>query len=105
MVGILAPTPLDDAENMLFLGANNTLYWSDNSNPLKGFRAYFEISPVAPASIRRGMAARIVQKTEVTTAVEAVTRNADVQKHIVNGQLIIIRDGIRYNALGQTISK
>lgn len=105
MVGILAPTPLDDAENMLFLGANNTLYWSDNSHPLKGFRAYFEISPVAPASIRRGMAARIVQKTELTTAVEAVTRNADVQKHIINGQLIIIRDGIQYNALGQTISK
>lgn len=105
MVGILAPTPLDDAENMLFLGANNTLYWSDNSNPLKGFRAYFEISGGSSAPIRHGMAARIVQKTDVTTAAETVTRNADVQKHIINGQLIIIRDGIQYNALGQTISK
>ena len=105
MVGILAPTNLTDTENMLFLGENNTLYWSDNSNPLKGFRAYFEISGGSSAPIRHGMAARIVQKTDVTTAAEIVTRNADVQKHIVNGQLIIIRDGIRYNALGQAISK
>lgn len=105
MVGILAPTDLDDTDNMLFLGANNTLYWSDGSNPLKGFRAYFEIDGSSQAPIRHGMAARIVQKTDMTTSATTITQQSYVQKYVSNGQMVIVRDGIQYNVLGQMINK
>lgn len=105
MVGILAPTDLDDTDKMLFLGANNTLYWSDGSNPLKGFRAYFEIDGSSQAPIRHGMAARIVQKTDMTTSATTITQQSYVQKYVSNGQMVIVRDGIQYNALGQMINK
>ena len=104
MVGILAPTDLADTENMLFLGSGNTLYWSDGSNPLKGFRAYFEISGGASAPVRRGMSARIVERHNTPTGVEHNTYKANVQKHIVAGQVVIVRDGVQYNALGQIIN-
>lgn len=42
-----------------------------------------------------------------TTAVETVTsapKNAHCQKVVENGQIVIIRDGIRYNALGTQLN-
>ncbi len=105
MVGILAPTDLVDTENMLFLGANNTLYWSDGSNPLKGFRAYFKINGSSPAPIRHGMPARIVQKSDMATTTVTTMQRMSAQKYISNGQVVILRDGVRYNALGQIINK
>ena len=41
--------------------------------------------------------------TESTTAIDEVNANAKVVKVIENGQLVIIRDGIRYSVTGQEI--
>ena len=42
--------------------------------------------------------------TQSTTAVDNITtNNANIQKIMRNGQLIIIRDGVEYNAMGQEI--
>ncbi|MCM1034622.1 MAG: discoidin domain-containing protein [Paludibacter sp.] len=41
-------------------------------------------------------------KSEIT-AIDNVTVTDDVQKRIVNGRLVIIRNGVQYNALGQII--
>ena len=40
---------------------------------------------------------------EAPTAIETIGDNADasIRKAMVNGQLVIIRDGVRYNAIGQ----
>lgn len=43
--------------------------------------------------------------TGATTVLNTVAMPADVQKRIENGQLVIIRDGVRYNAQGQVINK
>lgn len=37
------------------------------------------------------------------TGIESPAVTENVQKYIINGQLIIVRDGVRYNALGQVI--
>lgn len=91
-------------KNYLFLGAANTLYWPNDESKLKGFRAYFDIpSLLNPASspVRQGMPARIVLQEQVTTGVESTSANsAGVKKQLENGQLVIIRDNIRYNVMG-----
>jgi hypothetical protein len=66
---------------------------------LKGFRAYFEVNdPQAHAPIR---GARIIASQNVVTSIDLVEAQTEgVTKVIENGQLIIIRDGVRLNALG-----
>lgn len=98
--------------NYLFLGQNNTLYWPANNDPgtMKGFRAYFYIpegTTIGSAPVRYGMPARIVIRYNTPTEIETVdAQGADVtvQKMMRNGQLIIIRDGIEYNAQGQKVN-
>lgn len=83
----------------LFVGANNTLYWPEVDSTLKGFRAYFLVSgSVAPHSAP----ARFVIRNTPTTLQEA-TRDEPVRKCIENGQVLIIRNGVKYNAQGQTV--
>jgi hypothetical protein len=91
-------------KNYLFLGAANTLYWPNDESKLKGFRAYFDIpSLLNPASspVRQGMPARIVLQEQVATGVENTSAKfGGSEKHLENGELVIIRDGIRYNVMG-----
>lgn len=92
-------------KNYLFLGANNTLYWPNTDNNMYGFRAYFDIpsllSSPAASPVRQGMPARIVLQEQVATGVENTSAKFDgSEKHLENGELVIIRDGIRYNVMG-----
>ena len=100
-VGTLVKTDLD-AEHDLFLGLNNTLYFPSNSNQLKGLRGYFHINITnAQQAVKH---ARIVKQGQVITAIDLVNeQNEGTIKTIENGQLIIIRDGVRYNAMGVMI--
>ena len=94
----------------LFLAANNTLYWwagSANSQ-LNNFRAYFKVatsgSTGAPA--RHGMKARIIKEEQTATGVENVQGdNVQSLKVLENGQVVIIRNGVKYSVQGQVISK
>jgi len=98
MKGIFAPQNMAaDTDDQLFLGSNNTLYWSDGTDPLKGFRAYFETKGV---SVPKGMPARLTRPKNTPTGTEQVQSVSNVQKVLRNGQLLIIRDGKQYNVSG-----
>ena len=85
-------------ENNLFLGTNDKLYFSEEATTIKGMRAYFQVHSVpAGAPIRH---ARIVTQGNVATALDLVNDNNKTIKTIENGQLILIRDGKRYNVMG-----
>ena len=100
-VGTIGRTQLENGnENHLFLGANNTLYWPNTNNKLKGFRAYFLVSgSVAP----HGAPARVVVRPKTPTAIENVNVNAKAVKLLRDGQLFIIKNGVKYNAQGQIV--
>lgn len=87
----------------LFLGAENTLYFPTQEIEILGMRAYFKVhdAPGAPAGMIKR--ARIVENEQILTDIELVKSQEPIvnsQKLIENGQLIIVRDGVRYNALG-----
>lgn len=91
-------------EDNLFLGQNNLLYFSESTTTIKGMRAYFEVKNSSGAPIRH---ARIVEQSEVVTELELINGEwQDIKsangtiKTIENGQLILIRDGKRYNVMG-----
>ena len=97
--GTFIQTELTANENLLFLGANNTLYFPTVNLPILGMRAYFVVHDAPAGAIKR---ARIVENGQVVTAIDLVRQQPETnsQKLIENGQLIIIRDGVRYNVMG-----
>ncbi len=102
-IGLLAPTVLEvNNHNLLFVYPGNTLVFPNTSNPMNGFRAYFEVKGAARAAVR----ARIAKKEDQTQAVGNLSSpDAAVHKRIMNGQLVIEKNGILYNAQGLTIKK
>ena len=97
--------PHGDAD-YLFLGANDNLYYSDDydDTSMKGFRAYFIVNSEASTDIPRHAPARLVIAPKMPTAVENVQGdNVQSTKVIENGQLYIIKNGVKYNAQGQII--
>ena len=97
-------------EDYLFLGANSQLMWplaSETSSDVKmrGFRAYFIIDRNAiPAQVApRGTHARFVNAPKQPTSIENTELNTQAQKLLENGQLIILKNGIKYNAQGQVL--
>ena len=93
-----------DDHNQLFLAAGNTIYWPAQNKTVKGFRAYFNVLTSNPV-IRRGMPARIVERTEVVTGIDNTNADAKAAKVLENNQVVIIRNGVKYNIQGQVISK
>jgi hypothetical protein len=99
-IGTYAPTELEGGnKNLLFLGADNELFWPASTGNLKGFRAYFEVKDAAQKAAKR---ARIVQQPGTATGIENQVVNGKCEngKFIKDGQLFIIRDGKTYNILG-----
>lgn len=98
-VGVLSPFTLAaDDETILFLASGNELKYS-KAGTMKGMRGYFQLKQAAPAGAR----ARIVMEKETTTGVENVSsekKYGEPTKRLVNGQLVIIRDGKMYNVQG-----
>ena len=99
-VGTMGQTQLTaNNQEQLFVGANNKLYWPEEDANLKGFRAYFLVSgSVAPHS---SPARFVIRNTP--TGVQNANSNEPVCKRIENGQVLIIRNGVKYNAQGQTV--
>lgn len=91
----------------LFLGENNQLYWPINDGTImKGFRAYFAIPTggSTPAPVRRGTPARLSIRSNVPTSVSSIQEQSNIPAKIIeNGQLVIIKNGVRYNTTGQQI--
>lgn len=97
-VGNFAKGTIPAGENNLFMGANNTLYFPTVETEILGMRGYFVIHDAPAGVIQR---AQIVEADApaVTTDINRVEVNASV-KTIENGQLVIIRDGKKYNVMG-----
>ena len=107
-LGVLVPQPFDkDDEKTLFVHTNNTLTWAGKEGTsLKSFRAFFQRTPASSgAPLRYGMRARIVEHEETATAVENVQNNVQSTKVLENDQVVIIRNGVKYNVQGQIIKK
>lgn len=102
-IGNFIKSEVPAGENNLFLGPENLLYFSQTATPIKGMRAYFQLKGINhPQQVIKH--ARIVMNSQVATAIELVNgANNGSVKTIENGQLIIIRDGVRYNAMGAII--
>ena len=109
--GILAPYDLaaysNSSPDYLGIGADGRLHWADatlSTGPMRGFRAFFHVKDAGAAGspVRRGMRAQFVDDShKVPTAVDNTTaEQLEVQKIIRNGQVLIVRDGKLYNALG-----
>ncbi len=101
-IGTLIKAEIPANENNLFLGADNKLQFSTEAVTIKGFRGYFNIT--AAGAPRR--ARLVTEEEQVVTELELVngqlpeTFGNQAQKFINNGQLIIVKDGAHYNALG-----
>ena len=111
--GMFAQVHIDQhngTKDYLFLGENSQLYWpltsenGDESVKMRGFRAYFIIDRNAiPAHVApRGTHARFVNAPQIITSIIELDAN-QCTKFIENGQLIILKNGIRYNAQGQIV--
>ena len=104
--GTYAPTELTGGNhNLLFLGADNELFWPESTANLKGFRAYFEIKGSAAQAAKR---ARIVKKEDSATGIDIAPfpsgeGRGEASKLLRDGMLFIERDGKTFNAQGQRI--
>lgn len=99
--GVYSPRNVGNGKNILFVGANNELFWNNNtSGELKGFRAFF----TAKGSAAKAVKARIVKKDNVATAIDHVQEDDMPCKKILhNGQLFILHKGTKYNVQGQMV--
>ncbi len=97
MTGVYAPTDMSGMSDAYLLTTENTLA-PVSGGTLKGFRAYFTLS-TTPAN---GAPARIRFVTDTATSVDAIT-TISADKVIENGQLYIIRNGMKYNIQGQIV--
>lgn len=103
-IGNFVVDQIPASEDNLFLGASSTLYFPTVDMEIKGLRAYFQVKNPSGAPIR---SARIVEQGNVATEIEIAqpdaadkTDKSNVTKRIENGQLLIIRESVQYNALG-----
>lgn len=107
MIHIEKEDVVDQNYSNLYLIAGNQFRWpvASDATSMKGFRAYFRVYVGGGTnnSPRRGMPSRIVFGEKTTTGVENAAVENGVVKAIENGQLVIIREGVRYNAAGQIV--
>ena len=107
-VGTIGRSTLPNATNStdyLFVGSGNELYYpiADDATSMKGFRAYFVVNN-ASEDVTRHAPARLVIAPKMPTAVENVSAKiGESEKRIENGQLFIIKNGVKYNAQGQMV--
>ncbi|MBR1717274.1 MAG: hypothetical protein IJ718_06610 [Paludibacteraceae bacterium] len=98
--------PSDETrQSYLFLGAGDNLYYPESGDvtSMKGFRAYFIVDN-ASGDVPRHAPARLVIAPKVPAAVDQVQGdNVQSTKVIENGQLYIIKNGVKYNAQGKVV--
>lgn len=99
-IGIFSPVNLPQSDDILFLKDANTLYLSGGGK-LDGLRAYFQLqTPNAKQAAARKI---IMQTTNSATPIPTVINTPQTTKYLEDGQLVIVRDGIRYSAQGQRL--
>ena len=94
-----------------YMGANNTLYWPDDTlypnSKMKGFRAYFYIvhTGSGEAPVRQGTQAvwKINNGLNSPTGVQNTEYRVQTEKLLQDGRIVIIIDGERYTIGGQKL--
>jgi hypothetical protein len=97
MEAVLSASKNATTNGKYWLASDTYLY--NASAALKSLRAVFNITTKSNMPPR----VRIAQSENVETGVEDIIATDTPVKAIVNGQLIIIRDGIKYNVQGQKL--
>lgn len=99
--GIFSPTALAASENILCLGGSNSLGWPSAAGNLNGMRAYFEIHSLPAGAPALRHARFVAPGQHIPAAIDdAQDQEGRIEKVIEDGQVIIIRDGKKYNVLG-----
>ena len=92
------------ANNVLFfLGNDSYLHYQANNNTILGLRAYFTFDGITTYAQAAQVRARVVFNENEATGFDNLTTEDAPTKIVQNGQLIIIRDGVKYNVQGQVI--
>lgn len=105
-VGTFNPIALADDGYTFYLDDNNMLYHPWENMTLRATRCYYHFHNLTPAQMQNIMARVMIDgdANHTPTTVEQITVDPTINgKYILNGQLIIIRDGVEYNAQGQII--
>lgn len=107
MLHIEKEDELDSNYANLYLVAENKFRWPapQDATNMKGFRAYFRVyvGGAGNNAPRRGMGARIVVAENTATGMENAAVADGTFKMVENGQIYILRNGVRYNMAGQVI--
>ncbi|MBQ0153932.1 MAG: hypothetical protein KBS70_04005 [Bacteroidales bacterium] len=103
-LGIINPHKLAAGNTKyLFLQANNTLTWSKagDTSTMKGMRGYFYVPGMQdmPASCPARLSVRPAAHTP-TDLPSSSTSSSSLEKFLLHGQLVIIKDNKMYNAQG-----
>ena len=111
--GTFVPFQMEAQSNLnyeggyLFLGQNNQLFWPGVTNSIKPFRAYFYVDTTPSnqngAPKYRGMPARFNEEQVATSIGNVQGDKVQSTKVLRDGQLIIIRNGVEYNANGMMV--
>jgi len=91
----------DANHTVLMLMANNQLTFPNQTGTMNGMRAYFATESTVAHVARR--ASFTVGERQISTSVLETPAEVSMQKMMVDGQLIIMRDGKCYNAQGQAV--
>ena len=95
-----------------FIGANDSLYWPDDTNyaghMMRGFRAYFYItSGGGPSSVSQYRHMPVVwqmeEEEDCATGVQNTTYTERAEKIFRNGQVVLIIDGTMYDLQGRKV--
>ena len=107
--GNCAPVVFDtENKGVLFLGAGNTLYYPDGTEPttVNAFRGYFELKNIEVGA--GAPALRIVSNLNDATGVTEVRGQMEdvrAEKVLKDGVLYILRGGVVYDVLGRVIQE
>lgn len=85
--------------NQYVLVEDNTLAPSDGESWMRAFRAWFELSPSVSAQVK----ARCVIGKQMPTDLENATISTPYNKYVREGKVYILRNGQKYNVMGQTV--
>ncbi|MBQ6722982.1 MAG: hypothetical protein IJQ84_00505, partial [Paludibacteraceae bacterium] len=95
-VGTFYKDVIPAGESNLYLQNNNLYYSETNNTQIKGTRAWIRLKSQSGAAPK----ARIVLRDNTATAIDLVNSENKAIKRIENGQVVIIRDGQKYNVMG-----
>lgn len=99
--GSFASHAIDNPQNALLVGANNTLFFPNDETPyIKSMRAYFILVGQAVGAPIKSACFREPGNAPTWMEVQNAECTMHNGKFIRNGRFVIVREGKEYNALG-----